>query len=104
MSKFTDVALVPRESVDVETGAGSLDAVPGTDLRANVQLSRCSPRVSPRDSREAARDEFEHSVRISSVVKSDRALRERDKKEARLPRWTFGAHCGVRVSRTVRLD
>lgn len=67
MSKFTDVALVRRESVDVEDGTSDLDG--GPDSRANIPLLRRFTRVRPRDSREAARDKFEHSVRISSVVK-----------------------------------
>lgn len=69
VSKFTDVTLVPRESVDVKDGTSDLDDGPGTDSRASILLLRRSTRVRPRDSREAVRDNFEHSVGISSVVK-----------------------------------
>lgn len=82
MSKFTDETLVPGETVDVGDDTSSLGDGLGTNSRTNVPRSRSSARVLPRDSREAARDEFECSVGFSSVVKC-RAL---DKKRARLPR------------------
>lgn len=101
MSKFTDGPLVPGESVDVEDGT-SLDDGLSTDLRANVPRPPSSTRVFPRESREVARDKFEYSVGISSVVKYLAPLDQNE--SGSRARLIFGAYKGVRVSRAVQLD